>query len=385
MKDSPPSSDVSTLRSLAELRLAQGVAAQAHDKISHENLLHELEVHQIELEMQNEALRQSQVELEHSRERYMDFYDFSPIGYITLDEIGLIAELNLTGAAMLGLERNKIRFQRFTVFVTPEYQEHWYRSFQTALAAEEVISCELSLQRQDGSRFFAKIDSLRLNKRGESPLVRLVLTDITERIKSEEEIRKLAFYDGLTLLPNRRLLSERLIQAMATSKRSGRFGALLFLDLDNFKPLNDEHGHNMGDLLLIEVARRITSCVRVMDTVARFGGDEFVILLTELDTDHAVSTAQAGQVAEKIRTLLAEPYQLESTSDKAGAGMVEHRCTSSIGIVLFFNHEARQDNIIKWADMAMYRAKAGGRNRIRFYESQSEVCQITQNLALCDS
>jgi diguanylate cyclase (GGDEF)-like protein/PAS domain S-box-containing protein len=370
MKAESYSTDVESLRRQAEARLAQGV--EAHAGVSSENLLHELEVHQIELEMQNEALRQSQFELEKSRDRYMDFYDFSPIGYITLDEIGLITELNLTGAAMLGMERNKIRYQRFSAFVTPEYQDHWYRNFQTALVTEEVISCELSLQRQDGNRFFARIDSLRLNTKGESPTVRLVLTDITERIKSEEEIRKLAFYDGLTLLPNRRLLNERLIQAMATSKRSGRYGALLFLDLDNFKPLNDEHGHNMGDLLLIEVARRITSCVREMDTVARFGGDEFVILLSELDTDEAVSITQAGQVAEKIRTLLAEPYHLETASDKAG--VVKHRCTSSIGIVLFFNHEASQDNIIKWADMAMYQAKAGGRNLIRFYESRRDVC-----------
>lgn len=374
MKGESHSVDIQTLRSMAEAKLAQRVDSFAQAKISTENLLHELEVHQIELEMQNEALRQSQIELEKSRDRYMDFYDFSPIGYLTLDEIGLITELNLTGAAMLGMERNKIRYQRFSAFVTPEYQDHWYRNFQTALVTEEVISCELSLQRQDGSRFFARIDSLRLNTKGESPTVRLVLTDITERIKSEEEIRKLAFYDGLTLLPNRRLLNERLIQAMATSKRSGRYGALLFLDLDNFKPLNDEHGHNMGDLLLIEVARRITSCVREMDTVARFGGDEFVILLSELDTDEAVSITQAGQVAEKIRTLLAEPYLLEGPSDKPGP--VEHRCTSSIGIVLFFNHEAGQDNLIKWADIAMYQAKAGGRNLIRFYESQRDVCLL---------
>lgn len=233
MKNDPYTDDVQTLRSLAEARLAQGVDCEAQAGISTGNLLHELEVHQIELEMQNEALRQSQLELEKSRDRYMDFYDFSPIGYLTIDENGLITELNLTGSAMLGIARNKIRYQRFSAFVTPEYQEHWYRNFQSALASEEVISCELSLQRQDGSRFFARIDSLRLNKRGESPAVRLVLTDITERIKSEEEIRKLAFYDSLTQLPNRRLLYEHLIQAMATSKRSGRYGALLFLDLDN--------------------------------------------------------------------------------------------------------------------------------------------------------
>jgi diguanylate cyclase (GGDEF)-like protein/PAS domain S-box-containing protein len=367
MNDVSRPDSVLPLRHRAEIKLEQRGNGCMYKRIGKASLLHELEVHEIELEMQNEALRQSQLELEKSRDRYMDFYDFSPIGYITLDENGLISELNLTGASMMGIARNKLRSQRFFIFVTPDYQDHWYRHFQKALASDEVISCELSLKNQDGEPFFARIDCLRLNKAGEHPVVRLVLTDITERIKSEEEIRKLAFYDALTQLPNRRLLNERLIQAMASSKRSGRYGALLFLDLDNFKPLNDEHGHNVGDLLLIEVAQRITRCVREMDTVARFGGDEFVILLNELDADERISITQAGQVAEKIRLLVAEPYFLASPSDKRG--VVEHYCTSSIGIMLFFNHDVGLDSIIKWADMAMYQAKAGGRNRIRFFEA----------------
>jgi diguanylate cyclase (GGDEF)-like protein/PAS domain S-box-containing protein len=367
MSDVSGSGGVSSLRHIAEIKLAQCGNGREHKLVGNASLLHELEVHQIELEMQNEALQQSQLELEKSRDRYMDFYDFSPIGYITLDENGLITELNLTGAAMMGMARNKLRTQRFAAFVMPEYQEHWHRNFQKALACDDVVSCELSLKNQDGEPFFAGIDCLQLNKAGEHPVVRLVLTDITERIKRDEEIRKLAFYDALTQLPNRRLLNEHLIQAMAASKRSGRYGALLFLDLDNFKPLNDEHGHNIGDLLLIEVAQRITRCVREMDTVSRFGGDEFVILLNELDVDESSSITQAGQVAEKIRLLVAEPYFLVSSSDLRG--VVEHHCTSSIGIMLFFNHEIGLDSIIKRADMAMYQAKAGGRNLIRFFEA----------------
>ncbi len=348
MKNDPYTDDVQTLRSLAEARLAQGVDCEAQAGISTGNLLHELEVHQIELEMQNEALRQSQLELEKSRDRYMDFYDFSPIGYLTIDENGLITELNLTGSAMLRIARNKIRYQRFSAFVTPEYQEHWYRNFQSALASEEVISCELSLQRQDGSRFFARIDSLRLNKRGESPAVRLVLTDITERIKSEEEIRKLAFYDSLTQLPNRRLLYEHLIQAMATSKRSGRYGALLFLDLDNFKPLNDEYGHNMGDLLLIEVARRITSCVREMDTVARFGGDEFAIFFPETNEENAKTAI--NKVQKKLLSIVKNDYL---------------PVTFSIGAVTCYK-SCNLDELIKEADSLMYSVKRSGKNGIEF-------------------
>jgi diguanylate cyclase (GGDEF)-like protein len=157
---------------------------------------------------------------------------------------------------------------------------------------------------------------------------------------------------------------------MAASKRSGRYGALMFLDLDNFKPLNDKYGHGVGDLLLVEVARRIGSCVRETDTVARFGGDEFVVMLGELDEDKAESTAEASILAEKIRAILAEPYLLTIPQNGKAECLVEHHCTSSIGVVLFLNHEASQEDIVKWADMAMYQAKEDGRNLIRFFDSQ---------------
>jgi len=195
--------------------------------------------------------------------------------------------------------------------------------------------------------------------------------DITKRKAAEEEINTLAFYDSLTQLPNRRLLNDRLGKIMAASKRSGRYGALVFLDLDNFKPLNDEHGHSVGDLLLVEAARRIARCVREVDTVARFGGDEFVVVLSELDEDRAESASQASIVAEKIRGTLAEPYVLKIQSEGKAETTVEHHCTSSIGVVLFINHEASEEDILKWADMAMYQAKEAGRNQIRFYEPEA--------------
>jgi diguanylate cyclase (GGDEF)-like protein len=196
------------------------------------------------------------------------------------------------------------------------------------------------------------------------------LYDITERKAAEEQIEKLAFYDTLTQLPNRRLLVDRLGQAMATSKRSKRYGALLFLDLDNFKSLNDTHGHGAGDLLLIEVARRIGCCVRKTDTVSRFGGDEFVVVLSELDSEKGKSSTQAGTIAEKIRTTLAEPYLLTVKQEGKAEYAVQHQCTSSIGVVLFFNHQSSSEDLLKWADIAMYQAKEGGRNQVRYYESK---------------
>jgi diguanylate cyclase (GGDEF)-like protein/PAS domain S-box-containing protein len=190
--------------------------------------------------------------------------------------------------------------------------------------------------------------------------------DITERRQMEEQMRQLAFYDPLTKLPNRRLLTDRLILNMAASARSGLYAAVMFIDLDNFKPLNDTHGHEVGDLLLIEVAARMKNCVREMDTVARVGGDEFVVMISELGPDKAESTIQAGLIAEKIRVALAQPYVLAVNRD--GLTTVEHHCSASIGVVLFNNHEVGQDDIINRADRAMYEAKESGRNWIRFYE-----------------
>lgn len=139
----------------------------------------------------------------------------------------------------------------------------------------------------------------------------------------------------------------------------------MFLDLDNFKPLNDMHGHKVGDLLLIEVARRISSCIRETDTVARFGGDEFVVMLSELAEDQFESSAQASIVAEKIRTSLSQPYRLAVQKDGDAEVIVEHHCTSSIGVVIF-NHQANRESIFKWADMAMYEAKNAERNCVVF-------------------
>ena len=192
--------------------------------------------------------------------------------------------------------------------------------------------------------------------------------DITERERTQAVIHQLAFHDALTQLPNRRLLNDRLAQMMVECKRSGQYGALLFLDLDNFKPLNDVHGHGVGDLLLVEVARRIASCVREIDTVARFGGDEFVVILGKLDAELDAAGRHAGWVAEKIRHALAQPYQLTLSHGGGADSHIQHRCTSSMGIAMFADPAASADEIIKQADTAMYRAKESGRNTVSFHE-----------------
>jgi diguanylate cyclase (GGDEF)-like protein/PAS domain S-box-containing protein len=192
--------------------------------------------------------------------------------------------------------------------------------------------------------------------------------DITERKLIEDQVQQLAFFDVLTELPNRRLLDDRLSQALSASKRNEHYGALLYLDLDNFKPLNDTHGHPLGDLLLIEVAARLRACVREMDTVSRVGGDEFVVILNELDADKNASVSVASSIAGKILISLSAPYRLVRHHDGQPDTLIEHRCTASIGVVLFYNHESGQDELLSWADKAMYQAKKAGRNQISFFE-----------------
>ena len=176
------------LRKKAEMQL---VRSPAKDETSRpaEELLHELQVYQVELEMQNEELRQAQVELEDSRDLYVDFYDFSPVGYITLNQEAMIDEINLTGAKLLGMERSKLRHRRFAPFVAPEDRDRWHLHFLTVLKHDDKKDCELLLQRNDGTSFFAQLHCLRLNSDAKKSAVRMVMTDITERKQADENLR----------------------------------------------------------------------------------------------------------------------------------------------------------------------------------------------------
>jgi diguanylate cyclase (GGDEF)-like protein/PAS domain S-box-containing protein len=247
-------------------------------------------------------------------------------------------------------------------------EPHEWSAARAIEKGEISIEEEIEIECFDGTHKIILNSSLPLRRSDGSISGAIIVNqDITERKQAEGQIRHLAFYDTLTQLPNRRLLNDRIGQVMAASKRSGNYGALMFLDLDNFKPLNDTHGHDVGDLLLVEVAHRIASCVREVDTVARFGGDEFVVMLSELDADKDESTEQVGAVAEKIRATLAEPYFLTFKQEGGAEITVVHHCTSSIGVALFINHEAGPEDVLKWADIAMYQAKESGRNRVHFY------------------
>ena len=187
--------------------------------------------------------------------------------------------------------------------------------------------------------------------------------NIDERKRYEAEIHRLAFYDALTGLPNRRLLHDRLDQAFIRNGRNGTQGALLFLDMDRFKALNDSHGHAMGDRLLVEVARRLTGAVRQQDTVARLGGDEFVIMLESMAGPADTVLANARAIGHKILTALNQPYDL---------GGLTYSSTPSIGLALFEGNPALANETMRRADIAMYSAKANGRNNLKLYDPAME-------------
>jgi len=240
---------------------------------------------------------------------------------------------------------------------------------QVILAGKKIVEEEVNTA-SDGSITKAFLSVKLPLRREDGSIYALcgISTDITARKQIEDEVRALAFYDSLTSLPNRRLFAERLMQVMTLGQRKGHYGALFVLDLDNFKPLNDEHGHSSGDLLLIDVARRLESCVRESDTVARFGGDEFIVVLSELSCEKSTALEAALVIAEKVRGALEQPYRLTMPSDD-GDRCVLHHSAASIGVVLFLGHELSPEALFKLADNAMYVAKSLGRNRIHYSDS----------------
>jgi diguanylate cyclase (GGDEF)-like protein/PAS domain S-box-containing protein len=459
-------------------------------------MLHELEVHQIELEMQNQDLRETQIMLDASRERYFDLYNMSPVGYCTLNEAGIILEANLTLSSLLDIHRSKLLKQSFSRFVFKDDQDDYYLKTKHVLLSEENLSFELRmltssnrivwvhlssmctkdtdgyaelrvavnditeqrmLQQQEriAAIAFESLEGmiitdandliLRVNRAligmsgysaekiiGQSPdifnsgrhppsffiamratlkskekwsgeiwerrkngevypawitinAVRnnqgdisnyvYTINDITLTKMAEEKIKALAFYDPLTKLPNRRLMLDRLEHALSSRARHKRLGAVLMIDLDNFKILNDSLGHDMGDKLLVIVASRLESCLREGDTVARIGGDEFLVIIEDLDEKISVDR-QAEAVAKKFIAYLKEPYILQQGFKTDLNSQIQYRCSCSIGIALFSEQAISVEELIKQADTAMYAAKAGGRNTLRFFAPSMHTSMV---------
>ena len=441
--------------------------------------LHELRVYQIALEMQYVELRRSQAELDTSRANFFDFYDRAPVGYCTIGEHGLILQANLTAASLLGVMRSALVKRPFSHFILKAHQDLYYLFQKQTLAASDMRACELQMVKNDGTPFWARLEAIAMEDVAGTPQLRVVLSDISERKQTEDEMRvaavafasqsgmlisdpqgvilrvnpaftrltgysaeeaigkttkllksghhephfyqqmwgmlqekgfwqgeilnrhkegqlfsalmtitavstpergithyvssfiditedketeaaihRLAYYDPLTGLPNRRMLYDRLGQTLASTGRSGRYGAVFFIDVDNFKALNDTRGHDAGDQLLIGIAQRLQGIVREGDTVARQGSDEFVVLLEDLGAEVDAAATLAKHLGDKLNAAINQRFILNEHS---------YQCRISVGVSLFHELLTVQD-LLKQADLALNQAKNAGRNCLHFFD-----------------
>lgn len=281
-------------------------------------------------------------------------------GMMVTDADGVILRVNQAFSESTGYAQDELVGQTPRLLKSGRHSNEFYRDMWESINRTGGWQGEIWDRRKNGE-IYPKWLTISAVKGDDGTVTHYIGThfDITERKKAEEKIAELAFFDQLTGLPNRTLLLDRLKQVMTASARSDSHGALLFIDLDYFKTLNDTLGHDMGDLLLKQVAQRLTTCVREVDTVARLGGDEFVVMLANLSTSQREAAADVETVAEKILTTLNQAYQLND---------VAFHSTASIGITLFRGQLATIDDLIKQADLAMYKAKEAGRNAFHFFD-----------------
>ena len=360
------------LRQRAETRL------EAEDRSTLETppedvarLLYDLHTHQIELEMQNEELRHAQHELLKARDRYIRLYDLAPVGYLTISAKGLMLETNQTFVNMLGMERQHLINQPLSAHIVQPDQDAYYLFVSQMRKAKQQKTCELRMSRQDQdstsaanviqsfgaeerSWFWVRIDSRPLlNGKGEVSNINLSVSDITNFKLASDKLEHLATYDQLTHLPNRYLLETELNHRINAAKRFDEKFAILFIDLDNFKFINDTMGHAYGDILLQSVAKQLTAHLRDYDMVARFGGDEFVLLMPQIKDNTEVVA-----VVDKIIKEFSSVFYLDKE---------EAFITTSIGISMFPDDGKTVGELLQHADAAMYRAKDAGRGRYCFF------------------
>ncbi len=326
----------------------------------------------IERQLTEQRLQVGQASLRESAMHTQAILDNMADGVITYNASGTIQSFNKAASTIFGYPAVAVIGSDLSVLASPsrraEYLPHRKQFVDFVSTEAQHLNLELEAMRRDGSLFPMALSISKITTAGR-PIGIGILRDVTQRRKNEEEIHRLAFYDPLTALPNRRLLMDRLKQAIATSVRQSSHAAIMFLDLDHFKQLNDTLGHDMGDLLLQEVARRLTACVREVDSVARLGGDEFVVLMEAMSGDPQEASMQAEAVAIKVLAALGQAYFI---------GENKHNSTPSIGIVVFMGQEHSIDDLLKKADVAMYQAKAAGRNTIRFFDPVTQAAIDSQ-------
>lgn len=294
-------------------------------------------------------------------------------GMIVTDSNEEIIRVNRVFTKLAGYSAEEAIGKNLSMLKSDRQDAEFYPRMLEVLYRDNYWQGEIWNRRKDGEIYpeWLTITAV-VGKDGKITNYICAFFDITERKQAEDKIHNLAFYDPLCQLPNRRLLFDRLHQAVTTSARNRTCAGLLFIDLDNFKILNDTRGHDIGDLLLIEVGQRLQTCIRESDTLARLGGDEFVVLLEELSEDRTQAAVQAREVGEKVLKAINQPYMLKD---------IEQYSSASIGISLFANYRQNLDDLLKQADTAMYAAKKAGRNTLRFFDpAMQEALKIHSQL-----
>lgn len=299
-----------------------------------------------------------------SESRYRRLFESARDGILLLNaDTGQIEDVNPYLIEMLGYSHAEFLGKKLWEVGTFTDIDESQKMFSKIQTEGYVRYDDLPLRTKTGIIIAAEFVSNSYDCEG-TKVIQCNIRNITERKKTDERIKELAFFDQLTGLPNRLLLQDRLKQAMVASSRSGIFCALLFMDVDNFKNLNDTLGHDMGDALLKQIGLRLTLCVREGDTVARLGGDEFVVVLAGLNTDKAEAAKGIKTVVRKMSVALNQPYQI---------GGVLYNSTASMGVTLFKGDLINTDDLMKQADLAMYKSKEAGRNTLRFFDPNMEL------------
>jgi diguanylate cyclase (GGDEF)-like protein/PAS domain S-box-containing protein len=286
-------------------------------------------------------------------------------GLMVTDANTIIQRVNQSFTRITGYSAEEAIGRKPAFLQSGKHGPEFYKSMWEKIARDGYWQGEVWNRRKDGDTYLEWLTITAVaNTYGKVTHYVAGFFDITDTRDAEEKIRRLAFYDPLTMLPNRRLMIDRLTQALPASARSNAYGALLFIDLDDFKTLNDTRGHDVGDMLLVQVAQRLLRCVRETDTVSRFGGDEFVVMIENIGTEETTAARQAELIGEKIRQELNTLYHFHD---------FEYHSSSSIGVCLFHGNELQIDEILKRADAAMYQSKRSGRNILQFFDPQMQA------------
>ncbi|MFH0934138.1 MAG: EAL domain-containing protein, partial [Pseudomonadota bacterium] len=294
----------------------------------------------------------------------------SQSGMVITDAQAHIVRVNPAFTRLTGYSEEEVIGRKPGLLRSGRHDELFYQRMWDALLGKGYWQGEIWNKRKNGQVYAEMLTITAINDPDGRPTHFVgSFTDITESKAAEAEIHRLAYYDALTTLPNRRLLQDRLSQAIAATARSGLYGAIFFIDLDNFKALNDTRGHDVGDQLLLEVAQRLCAVVREGDTVARLGGDEFVVLLEDIGADPGEAAALAKQVGDKLREAIDLPFALNG---------YEYLCKLSIGVSLFHAQDT-VENLLKHADLALYQAKNAGRNTLRFFDPAMQAALEKRN------